>query len=68
MEVALGSGDDLRPQKPRRILSRSYTGVAQSADFDVALEGRRFIMVKSDPESTLRQLTLLQNWPALLGR
>jgi hypothetical protein len=33
----------------------------RDASFDVAPDGRRFVMIKSDDASTLRQLTVVQN-------
>ena len=52
--------------KPRRLFAGPYTGAGQSPDFDVAPDGKRFVMVKSDPKSTLDQLTVVQNWVQLM--
>jgi eukaryotic-like serine/threonine-protein kinase len=52
--------------KPRRLFAGPYTGAGQSPEFDVAPNGKRFVMVKSDPKSTLNQLTVVQNWVQLI--
>ena len=53
---------------PRRLFSGPYSGVGQSGAFDVASDGERFVMVKSDDAGTLRRLTLVQHWDQDIGR
>ena len=43
-----------------RLFSGLYTGTAGDVTFDVAPDGR-FVMVKSDPASELRRLSIVQN-------
>ena len=69
MAVAVDmSGGVLRAEKPRRLFSGQYSGAGRDLQFDVAPDARRFVMVKSDDASTLRQLTVVQNWSEELKR
>jgi len=69
MAVAVDmSGGVLRAEKPRRLFSGQYSGAGRDSEFDVAPDARRFVMVKSDDASTLRQLTVVQNWCEELKR
>jgi serine/threonine protein kinase len=46
----------------------SYTGAGRDPAFDVSADGQRFLMIKSDPASTLQSLTIVQNWQKDLER
>ena len=59
VRVELGEG--ARVSTPSRLFSGRYVGTAGSAAFDVAPDGR-FLMVKSDPASELRHLSIVHNW------
>jgi len=48
---------------PRPLFSGAYAGAARDQSFDVAKDGR-FLMVKSDERSELKQITVVQNWMA----
>jgi hypothetical protein len=68
MAVSVDTSHGFRAERPRRLFAGSYTGTGQDSSFDVARDGRRFVMVKSDDASTLRRLTLVQNWLGGLDR
>jgi len=58
----------LRASPPRHLFGGAYAGAARSPDFDVSLDGKRFVMVKSDEASVLNQLTVVENWAEELKR
>ena len=62
MAATVTLGRDFRAEKPRRLFSGAYSGAGRETGFDVAPGGERFVMVKADPASSLRQLTVVQNW------
>jgi Tol biopolymer transport system component len=62
MAVTVDTTKGFRAEKPRRLFAGQYSGAGREIGFDVSLDGRRFVMVKSDEASTLRQLTVVQNW------
>ena len=62
MAAAVTIGRDFHAEKPRRLFSGAYSGAGRETGFDVAPGAQRFVMVKSDPASALRQLTVVQNW------
>ena len=68
MAVAVDMSRGVRAQKPQRLFSGQYSGAGRALEFDVAPDARRFVMVKSDDASTLRQLTVVQNWSEELKR
>ena len=62
MAVTIDTKQGFRAEKPRRLFAGQFTGAGRDSSFDVAIDGKRFVMVKSDEASTLRQLTVVQNW------
>jgi serine/threonine-protein kinase len=62
MVVSVESGRGLRVGRPQRLFVGDYSGASRDPQFDVSPDGRRFVMVKSDESSTLRQLVVVQNW------
>jgi Tol biopolymer transport system component len=62
MSVTIETKPILRTQAPRRLFAGPFSGAGRERGFDVTRDGRRFVMVKSDVRSSLRQLTLVQNW------
>ena len=62
MAVTVSSAGAFQAGQPRRLFSGAYTGTGQDPSFDVSLDGRRFVMVKSDEASTRRRITVVQNW------
>lgn len=62
MAVSVDTKAGVPAAKPQRLFTGPFTGAGREASFDVAPGGRRFVMVKSDEASTLRQLTIVQNW------
>ena len=68
MAVAVDMSRGVRAEKPQRLFSGQYSGAGRTLEFDVAPDARRFVMVKSDNASTLRQLTVVQNWCEELKR
>jgi eukaryotic-like serine/threonine-protein kinase len=62
MAVTVDTKQGFRAEKPRRLFAGQFSGAGRDTSFDVATDGRRFVMVKSDEASTLRQLTVVQNW------
>jgi eukaryotic-like serine/threonine-protein kinase len=57
-----GTGREFTSGKPTRLFAGSFSGAGRDPSFDVAPDGQRFVMIKSDDASTLRQLTVVQNW------
>ena len=68
MEVGVNTGTIFRAETPRRLFEGAYSGESGESAFDVSPDGQRFLMVKSDEASTLRELTLVQNWQAGLKK
>jgi Tol biopolymer transport system component/predicted Ser/Thr protein kinase len=62
MAVTVETKQVFRAEKPRRLFAGQFSGAGRDSSFDVAPDGKRFVMVKSDQASTLRQLTVVQNW------
>ena len=54
--------------QPQRLFAGPYTGVGRDPAFDVSADGKRFLMIKADPASTLQSLTIVQNWQKDLER
>ena len=61
MSVTVNAREGFRAEKPERLFSGPFSGSGRDGSFDVAPDGRRFMMIKSDDASTLRQLTVVQN-------
>jgi hypothetical protein len=68
MAAYVDAGRGLRVEKPRPLFAGHYSGASHDSQFDVSPDGRRFVMVKSDEASTLRQITVVQNWSEELRR
>ena len=62
MAARVGTNPKFRVDKPKRLFSGDYSGASRDPQFDVAPNGQRFVMVKSDETSTLRQMVVVQNW------
>jgi eukaryotic-like serine/threonine-protein kinase len=52
----------IRVERPRRLFSGAYDGEGRHGEYDVAPDGRRFVMIEDDEASALRELTLVQGW------
>jgi Tol biopolymer transport system component len=61
MAVRVELGESARVSAPTALFSGRYVGTAGDVTFDVAPDGR-FLMVKSDPASELRHLSIVHNW------
>ena len=68
MAVSVEAIPAFRAEKPRRLFAGQFTGAGRDLSFDISPDGRRFVMVKSDDASTLRQLTVVQHWFESLAR
>jgi len=69
MAVAIDTNREvMHAGKPQRLFAGRYAGTGRNPSFDVSSDGQRFVMVKSDEASTLRQLTVVQNWAGELRR
>ena len=68
MAVAVDTARGVRAGKPQRLFTGAYSGAGRDSSFDVAPDGLRFVMVKSDEASRLQQLTVVQNWTEELKR
>jgi serine/threonine-protein kinase len=66
--VSVETRQTLTAGKPHVLFTGRFTGAGRDPAFDVAADGSRFVMIKSDEASTLRQLTLVQNGFAELIR
>ena len=62
MAVSVDATRTFHADKPRRLFTGQFTGAGRDAEFDVSLDGKRFVMVKSDEASMLTRLTVVQNW------
>jgi Tol biopolymer transport system component len=62
MAVSVDTNTSLRAGKPRRLFAGPYSGESHESAFDVSLDGRRFLMIKSDDAATLRQINAVLNW------
>lgn len=62
MAVAVDTSRGFRAARPMRLFAGAYSGVGRVDAFDVAPDGRRFVMVKSDETATLQQLIVVHNW------
>ena len=62
MAASVNTTGSFRAEKPRRLFSGRFTGAGRDSSFDVSPDGKRFVMVKSDDASALRELTVVQNW------
>ena len=51
-----------RAERPHRLFSGAYDGEGRLGEYDVAPDGRRFVMIEDDEASALRELTLVQGW------
>jgi hypothetical protein len=62
MAVSVDTAASFRAGKPQRLFAGPYRGESQEAAFDVSLDSRRFLMIKSDDAATLRQINVVLNW------
>jgi|tagenome__1003787_1003787.scaffolds.fasta_scaffold20984308_3 serine/threonine protein kinase/Tol biopolymer transport system component len=62
MAVPVETRANFRAGKPHRLFSGAYRGESQESAFDVAPDGQRFVMIKSDQAAGLRQFNVVQNW------
>jgi hypothetical protein len=68
MVVPVATRGGLSLGAAQRLFAGPYEGEGRDPAFDVTADGQRFLMIKTDPASTLRQLTLVQNWDQELKR
>jgi dipeptidyl aminopeptidase/acylaminoacyl peptidase len=68
MAAGIDTRGGLRAERPRRLFAGSYDGEGRHGSFDIAPDGRRFVMVEDDEASALRELTLVQGWLEELRR
>ena len=68
MAAAVDSSRVFRAEPPHRLFAGQYSGAGRETGFDVAPDGWRFVMVKSDDLSTLRRIVVVQNWREELRR
>jgi Tol biopolymer transport system component len=47
---------------PRRLFDRSAYYISRFHSYDVSPDGKRFLMIRRDPESAPRQLNVILNW------
>ena len=62
MAVSIGGGEPPRFDKPQLLFTGDFSGAGRARVFDVAPDSQRFVMIKSDEASTLKQLTVVQHW------
>ena len=62
MVAAVDTKQAFHSETPRRLFDGHFTGAGHAPHFDVAVDGKRFVMVRSDDASLLTQLTVVQNW------
>jgi Tol biopolymer transport system component len=62
MAVRVDTADGFRAERPQRLFTGYFSGAGHETGFDVAPDGRRFVMVQSDEASRLDRITVVQNW------
>jgi eukaryotic-like serine/threonine-protein kinase len=62
MAMTIDTSAGVRVERPRRLFSGPYFGAGHEGEFDIAPDGRRFVMVLSDEAARMGQLTVVQNW------
>lgn len=62
MAVSVEGGSAMRVGTPRRLFTGPYFGVDGDRSFDVALDGRRFLMIMRDEDAPSNSLIVVQNW------
>jgi eukaryotic-like serine/threonine-protein kinase len=68
MKISVDTAHGFHAGKPERLFTGEFGGESHDTAFDVTADGQRFIMVSSDPASTLTKLTIVQNWSEELRR
>jgi serine/threonine-protein kinase len=69
MAVDIVTQPTLRPGKPRLLFERAFAKGGPWRDYDVSLDGRRFLMLKPTREDVpLTQLNVVLNWQEELQR
>ena len=68
MTAAIASGKGFHAETARSLFTGHYSGAGRETGFDVAPDGRRFVMVKSDEGSTLQHVVVVQHWIEELKR
>jgi Tol biopolymer transport system component len=62
MAVPVDMTPKLRVGTPQRLFTGPYIGVDGDRKFDVARDGRRFLMIMRYDETVSQQLVVVQNW------
>ncbi len=63
MAVEVGTGGAFSAGKPRLLFEGQYFSLPGATHYDVAPDGKRFLMLKNvTPEAALTQINLVENW------
>ena len=62
MAVGIEANRSLTAAKPRMLFAGYMRSVPGEPQYDVSLDGGRFVMVKSETESAPTQLNVVLNW------
>jgi hypothetical protein len=52
----------LTASRPRVLFEGPYAGASGDLSFDVSPDGKRFLMIRTDPNSSLTRFNLVLNW------
>jgi hypothetical protein len=64
--MAVDTSDPARPAGPRKLFETRFWVNPVEDQYDVTADGQRFIVIVPEGQQATR-LTVLTNWPALLG-
>ena len=68
MVVPVSLGATFQAGAPRALFTGNYLVSFNTGDFDVSLDGQRFLMVQRDPSSISRRIHVVRNWSQELER
>jgi eukaryotic-like serine/threonine-protein kinase len=67
MAVPVQTGATFTPGDPRQLFQGSYAAGTNGPDYDVSRDGRSFLMVQLESETTEQPITVVLNWFASLA-
>ena len=68
MVVRVETKPTFSAEEPRLLFEGTYLQDGNITNYDVSPDGKRFVMIRPDEESTLAQINVIQNWTEELKR
>ncbi len=68
MVVRVETKPTFSAEEPRLLFEGTYLQDLNTTNYDVSPDGKRFVMIRPDEESTLAQIIVIQNWTEELKR